>query len=195
MIGILGGTFDPIHNGHLYIAEHITQHISLNKMLFIPCHQSPHKLPPIANTHDRSVMVQLAIKTHPLFEFSDIELNRPAPSYMIDTLRLLKKKYPDESLNLIIGSDAYAHFTKWHDWQHILEYAQLTIVNRATDHLTSSDREMSQLIRFLDIPPCDISSTDIRARMARGDSIAGLVPKAVEDYILEKKLYLGAVKE
>lgn len=177
MIAILGGTFDPIHNGHLYIAAEVAKRIPLKKILFIPCRQSPHRPPPIASAEDRSMMVKIAASTHPLFELSDIELHRPAPSYMIDTLKLLRKKYVDETFGLIIGSDAYAHFEQWRDWQQILEHAQLLVVNRHEEK------------KFLDIPPCDISATDIRARIARGDSIAGLVPKAVEEYIVEKKLY------
>lgn len=177
MIAILGGTFDPIHNGHLYIAEQVAERISLKKILLIPCRQSPHRQLPIASAADRSLMVTLAADMHPLFECSDVELNRPAPSYMIDTLKILQKKYPDETFGLIIGSDAYAHFKQWRNWQDILTYAELIIVNRQKE------------TRFLDIPPCNISSTEIRARLARGETITGLVPTAVEEYIREKELY------
>ena len=178
MIGILGGTFDPIHNGHLYIAEQVALHYPMQKILLIPCHQSPLRPAAIASNHDRAMMTELAAQTNPLFEFSDIELNRPAPSYMIDTLKLLREKYPDEKLALILGADAYDNFEQWRDWQGIAELAQLIIVGRNGEQGT------------LNIPPCAISSTDIRERIAHDQSITGLVPKAVADYIVQEKLYL-----
>lgn len=189
MIAILGGTFDPIHKGHLYIATQVANHFTCNKILLIPCHQSPHRPSPFATPYDRGMMVSLAAASNPLFEFSNIELNRPAPSYMIDTLRLLKKKYPDEELALIIGSDAYTHFNKWLEWENILSLARLIVVNRR-GFAPQNDIITPSKIVFLDIVPCDISSTAIRERINKGDAISGLVPKVVEEYILKKRLYL-----
>ena len=197
MIGILGGTFDPIHNGHLYIAEAVAKQYSLQKILLIPCHQSPLRPATIASNHDRAMMAELAAKTNPLFELSTVELDRPAPSYMIDTLTVLKQKYPDEQFALILGADAYANFEQWRDWQEIAELAQLIVVNRNIMPPPLEDRRPRGTPRgssacnplFLNIPPCTISATDIRARIAHGESITGMVPKSVADYIGKEQLY------
>ncbi len=178
MILLFGGTFDPIHNGHLYIAEQAATLLNAEKVLFIPCHEPPHRPPPFFSTTDRVAMLKLAINTYPNFEYSDIEINRPGPSYMIDTVKILKKIYPYETLQLLLGADAYQYFDTWLHAKEILHFIKLCVIKR--DSHTANDKN------FLAIAPMKISASDIRNRIKEGRSIDGLVPEAVKNYIFAK---------
>ncbi len=192
MIALLGGTFDPIHNGHLYIAHSVLTNFAAQKIIFIPNHTPPHRSKAIANTTQRTDMLKLALQGHSHFELSDIELERPGPSYMIDTVIALKSLYPQEELGLILGFDAYCHFNTWLHWQKILAYCKLIVVNRQhTVQSSVSDHSIvAEQICKLDIRPCPISATQIRNALVHGKSIDGLVPDAVKHYILKHKLYI-----
>jgi nicotinate-nucleotide adenylyltransferase len=183
--GILGGSFDPIHHGHLILARAALEELGLDRIVFIPANQSPHKTDTKpATAQNRLAMVQLAIEGEPGFEASDLELHRPPPSYTVETLRELRSRHPDDEFTLLIGADNVAKFDTWREPDEIHRLARLAILDRAK-HKTPPDWPV---VRRL----VDISSTDIRARMAAGHSIRYLTPDSVCDYIASEGLYRPA---
>lgn len=191
MIAIFGGTFDPIHNGHLYIAGAAATAFSLKEVIFVPGKEPPHRDNPCASPQDRAQMVKCAIAKHPIYKFSDVELERPGPSYTIDTIKTLKKFYPKDDVALILGADAYADFTHWLHWEEILEYGKLIVINRdqAKNPTTSNQRINPDAVLSLQIDPCPISATQIRHCVEHNEPIDSLVPAAVKDYIEAHQLY------
>ena len=189
MICLLGGTFDPVHNGHIYIAKEVMTAFSADKIIFIPNRNSPHRMHAIATPQQRADMVILAIKDYKNFEMSTVELERPGPSYMIDTVKTIKKFYPRDEMALILGSDAYSKFTTWLHWKSILDHCHLIVVNRGNDNNLSDKLINPDFVYTLQIQPCPISATQIRSLIAEGKPIDALVPEAVKNYILKYKLY------
>lgn len=195
-LGILGGTFDPIHIGHLRMAEHVFNSMELEKIIFIPAYVPPHKLgQDFAPAQDRYAMTELAVAANPHFIVSDMELKRTGVSYTIDTIRQLHAQYGDRELNFIIGADSVAQLHTWHNIEEMLELTRFVAVWRPgyegameemVQHLGQRARER---VLLLDTPVYDISSTEIRTRIRQGASLAGLVPQAVEKYIYEHGLY------
>ena len=195
-LGILGGTFDPIHIGHLRMAEHVFNSMELEKIIFIPAYVPPHKLgQDFAPAQDRYAMTELAVAAKPHFTVSDMELKRTGVSYTIDTIRQLHAQYGDRELNFIIGADSVAQLHTWHNIEEMLELTRFVAVWRPgyegameemVQHLGQRARER---VLLLDTPVYDISSTEIRTRIRQGASLAGLVPQAVEKYIYEHGLY------
>ena len=195
-LGILGGTFDPIHMGHLRMAEHVFQRMELESIVFIPAYVPPHKLgQDFAPAQDRYAMTELAVADNPHFTVSDMELKRTGVSYTIDTIRQLHAQYEDRELNFIIGADSVAQLHTWHNIEEMLELTRFVAVWRpgyedAMDELVRHLGEgAKQRVLLLDTPVYDISSTEIRTRIRQGASLAGFVPKAVENYIYEHGLY------
>jgi nicotinate-nucleotide adenylyltransferase len=183
--GILGGSFDPIHHGHLILARAALEELGLDRILFIPANMSPHKTDSKpATAQDRLAMVQLAIKDEPGFEASDLEHHRPTPSYTVETLRELRSRHPDDEFTLLIGADNVAKFDTWRQPDEIRRLARLAVLDRAR-HDTPRDWPV---VRRL----VDISSTDLRARVAAGRSIRYLTPDSVCDYIATHGLYRPA---
>ncbi|MFZ9932744.1 MAG: nicotinate-nucleotide adenylyltransferase [Chthoniobacterales bacterium] len=183
--GILGGSFDPIHHGHLILARAALEQLALDRVLFIPAALSPHKTQTKpATAQDRLAMLQLAIEREPDFESCDLELHRPPPSYTVHTLRNLREKYPDDELILLIGADNVAGFDTWLDPDEILRLARIAVLDRAGAAITRDWPVVRRLI--------DISSTGIRARAAEGRSIRYLTPAGVCDYIAAHGLYRHA---
>lgn len=183
--GILGGSFDPIHHGHLILARAAKEELGLDRVLFVPANKSPHKTDTKpATAEDRLDMVRLAIGGEDGFEASDLELRRPAPSYTVDTIRELKKLHPGEEFVLLIGADNVAEFDTWREPGEIRRLAQVAVLDRAGN---SAGGEWPVVRRLV-----DISSTDIRARTAAGRSIRYLTPDAVCDYIGTRSLYRTA---
>ncbi len=129
-IGILGGTFDPIHNGHIQIAETVLQALQLERIEFIPCFQPPHRQQPIASPKDRLAMVKLATKSNPHFHANEIEMDRQGVSYSVDTLTALRRQMPHQPLCFIVGADAFSAFHHWHEWQKIPTLVHLIIIGR-----------------------------------------------------------------
>lgn len=184
-IGIFGGSFDPIHHGHLILARAAREELGLDRILFIPANVSPHKTQTKpATAQDRLAMVQLAIEGEAGFESSDLELLRPPPSYTVETLRELAAQQPDDDFTLLIGADNVAKFDTWREPDEIRRLAPIAVLDRA-NHDTPHDWPV---VRRL----VDISSTDIRARAAAGRSIRYLTPDAVCDYIAAQGLYRPA---
>lgn len=156
-IGLLGGTFDPIHNGHLHIAEQVLNQLQLDEIWFIPNNQSPQREKPQFSTQDRYNMCELAIKNLKNFKLKDIEINNQQ-NYTIDTLKKLQAQYPEHIFNLILGMDAYLNFESWRDWQEILKHANLVVINRPG---FETNQKIPQA-QFINVPPLDISASKIR---------------------------------
>ena len=183
-IGLLGGTFDPPHIAHLIAAERAIDAIALDKVLFIPAAVPPHKSEAkISSVEDRLAMLRLATHDNPKFEISTIELDRPGPSYTIDTLRQLKQQSPSDNFVLLIGTDQFQQFDSWREPDQILSLAEIVVVAR------SSSQQRRDGFRFFDMPLIDISATEIRQRVRDGRTIRYLVPDAVRTYIAAHHLY------
>lgn len=189
-LGIMGGTFDPIHIGHVLLALFALEKIPLDRVLFVPSADPPHKerRPDMASAADRWAMVELAIAGFPYFRASRLELERPGKSYTYDTLRQLRAAHPDTRLYLIIGEDNVAQLSTWHNPQGILELCTVVAGSRVTSPLTA-DPKLAQQIVSLDSPIFQVSSTEIRQRLAQKRPIRYLVPEAVEAYIRRRGLY------
>lgn len=204
-IGILGGTFDPVHIGHLRIALQILELLKLTEIRFIPCQQPVHKPPAIASVEQRKTMLSLALAKQNGFTLDTREIERNTPSYTIDTLASLQGDYPNSRLNLIIGSDEFAIFNTWRDWQGILACSNLIIVLRPecplpqtgqmaellnqyqTQHLSLNK---TQQIHIPNLSPLPISSSAIRQQLKKGFSPRYLLPDAVHFYLQEQQIYL-----
>lgn len=186
-IGIFGGTFDPIHNGHLITAQYVLEKRNLEKIIFIPCFISPHKTNLVSSEPiHRLEMIKLAINNIPYFDYSDYELKSEGISYTYNTLLYLSEKY--SSLELIIGYDNLLVFDKWNKPDEILELATLVVMKRKTDIEEKRNRFFDKAI-LVDTPTIEISSTDIRERVRNNLPIDFLVPESVKKYIYETNLY------
>jgi len=188
-VGILGGTFDPIHNGHLEIANCALKQLPLDEIQFIPCNLPAHRATPLASSKDRLAMVKLATENNPKFTVNALELERPGPSYTIETVKALKK--PNQKLYFIIGADGYVSFKKWYHWQEIPNYCELVVYNRPGYDISAIHHpEISDQVTILNMPPCDISASKIRQLIQEKTYVANALPKEVYQYISDKKLYL-----
>ena len=196
-VGLLGGTFDPIHVGHLMMAEAVRSEYGLEKVIFIPAAVPPHKLDRhIAPAEDRYQMALLATAANPDFEVSDIELKRPGPSYSIDTVRAFLEKYgEDTDFFFIIGADVIHDIGTWNRIEKLLEICEFVTAQRPGCEPDDKDirarfGELGEKhIHTLETPEFEISSTDIRDRLRKGHSIRYIVPPEVEAYIYQKGLY------
>lgn len=196
-IGVLGGSFDPIHLGHLIIAEEVRVRLGLTRVLFVPAQISPLKLArPLSPAEDRVRMLELAIASNPYFRVSRVDLERPGPSYSVDTLTELRAQIDEQTqIFFIIGADAVAELPTWRDPRTILELSQVVGVLRpgfeGFDPATLEPLVpgASRKILMLDVPEIGISASAIRARISLGLSIRYLVPESVERYIYEHGLY------
>lgn len=195
-LGILGGTFDPVHMGHLHMAEAVYERMQLEQIMFIPAYVAPHKVGlDFAPAEERFRMTQLAVEPYSQFVVSDIELRRSGVSYTIDTVRELSKIYAGRELYFIIGADSVVQLHTWNNIYDLLELATFVAAGRPgyegvmEQVVATLGAEAAKRIVLLDTPEYDISSTDIRTRIRSGQSLAGLVPSAVEEYIRSHGLY------
>ena len=180
-IGVFGGTFDPVHVGHLAIANAALDELGLDRVYFVPARRSPLKPDgPVASAEDRLAMLTAAIRDEPRFRVSSIELERSGPSFTVDTLESLRE---EGKLFLILGSDAYSDFERWREPARIRELATIVLAARPGAPNAPSGA------RMLDSPLMDISSRELRARAARGRSLRYLVPREALRYIEEHRLY------
>lgn len=195
-IGILGGTFDPVHIGHLHMADAVYKYMNLEQVMFIPAYVAPHKVGmDIAPADDRYAMTKLAIEPYSYFTVSDLELRRSGVSYTVDTLRELHRQYPEKQLYFIIGADSVEQLHTWNSIEEMLQLATFIGAGRPgyegiMDNVVKNlGEEARQHIMLLNTPEYDVSSTDIRERIREGASLMNLVPKVVEDYIYAHGLY------
>jgi len=187
-IGVYGGCFDPVHNGHLITAETVKEMRNLDKIIFIPSYISPHKQNVAASEPKHRVnMLHLAIDRIPYFECSEIELNRESVSYTVDTLRELKKKY--DHIELIIGYDNIFKFHTWREPDEILRLAKLVVLRRKLNIPRGKQNKFYRAAIFLKSPFIQISGSIIRKKTHDNLPINFLVPEKVQDYILKHKLY------
>ncbi len=196
-VGILGGTFDPIHMGHLIIAEEARERIRLDEVIFMPTGQPWLKAGRrISPAHHRLEMVKLAIGSNPFFRDSAMEIERSGPTYTLDTLLDLRKELPSSAeIFFVVGLDSLKEFHRWHEPERVLTLCTLVAVNRPgflkgdLGLLDSGTSEIMEKVLFLESPLIDVSGTDIRRRVANGSSIRYRVPQAVEEYIYTHGLY------
>ncbi|MGB8656906.1 MAG: nicotinate-nucleotide adenylyltransferase [Candidatus Zixiibacteriota bacterium] len=191
-MGVLGGTFDPIHMGHLVLAEQLREELKLDEVLFIPCCKPPHKTRRLLSpAKDRFQITKLAIDDNPYFSISDIELKREGLSYTVDTLRELKRSDPKSEIYFLIGSDVLSEITTWKDPEQIYNLVKVVIARRpGFDKFDPEDDFVKKSI-MVHITGMDLSSTQIREKVRKGKSIKYLVPRRVEEYIERKRLYRG----
>ena len=213
-IGILGGTFNPIHYGHLAAAEEVRDRLKLDQVLFIPSYLPPHKQEDIPSAAQRQDMARLAIAGNPHFVLSDIEVEREGRSYSIDTIEELRRLHPGTELYFIIGLDSFLEIQTWKAWERLLSLCSFVVLSRPgyaftdlgrIDFMQGAESELRSLdqrelkraavatsrgtIVMELIPLYDISSTDIRRRVREKRTIKYLLPEPVETYIIKNKLY------
>lgn len=209
MIGILGGTFNPIHNGHLHLAERLQQALGFDTIRFIPAAIPALKDMPNVSAEQRANMVELAIVNHPTFQIDTRELERAGPSYTIDSLIALRKELGDKvSICWLIGSDAFAKLNTWHRWNELLDHCHFVVVKRPHSEKLNWNAEVESLVEssqtndvnvlknsasgkllIQEISALDISSTQIRQRIATKTDVSNLMPSSVMKYIQLHQLY------
>jgi len=217
--GLFGGTFNPIHNGHLMVAEQVLERFALDRLYIIPCRKPPHKSPDyLAPSADRVRMVRLALPDDSRYRLSDIEIRRSGPSYTIETVtHFADAVLPGATLFLVMGMDAFLEIHTWKRWLELLEGVQLVVVTRQLDGESDAAADRSMMdgyirermpddytcnarkscwqnadearIHLLQTLPVVVSSSQVRRRIKAGKTIAGLVPPVVKSYIEEKELY------
>lgn len=194
-IGIMGGTFDPIHLAHLFAAEEARFKFNLEKVIFVPCGVPAHKKPyEVTPAEHRYAMVLLATANNPYFEVSRIEIDREGPSYAIDTVVAFRQLYgEDASIYFITGADAVLEILAWKETDKLIRLCKFIAVTRPGYDLSKISEvlgeEYASAIEILQIPGMDISSTAIRQRVRNGEPIRYLVPEMVYHYIMQHKLY------
>jgi nicotinate-nucleotide adenylyltransferase len=188
-IGVFGGSFDPIHNGHLITAAAVMEQRRLEKIIFVPCHLSPHKIDRTPTpAHHRMTMVNLAIKDRPEFDSCDFELKNGGVSYTIDTLQFLKQSFNE--IDLIIGYDNLVVFDSWKNPDDIIAIASLVVLNRKIENTLPLNKYFQYAV-IAQTPVIEISGSDIRERRRRNLPIDFLVPDSVKTYIEFHNLYRG----
>jgi nicotinate-nucleotide adenylyltransferase len=207
-IGILGGTFDPIHHGHLRLAIEAQETLNIDEVRLIPARQSPHRQPPYASEEQRLKMIELATAEINGVIVDDRELQREGRSYTIDTVKSLRNEFSQSTIALIIGMDAFKTFNSWRDWMSILDYVHIILVDRPESDENFSDLELKDYylknksekmsdamqtpagqILKIEIPKLEISSTHIRQQLINDLDVRYLLPTKVIDYIKEESLY------
>lgn len=192
---VFGGSFNPVHYGHLLLADEVLDALGLDRVLFVPAAQPPHKPnAQLAPAQDRHAMVQLAIAGHPKFAVSDLELRRPGPSYTVDTLDALR--IPREELFLIVGSETFLDLLTWRTPRRVAELAQIIVVPRAGSAFDPESAAVRKVVHEICDEPLivrasslPISASDLRRRVREGRSVAYRLPEAVAAYIQAKRLY------
>lgn len=207
-LGILGGTFDPVHCGHLRLAIEMREQLGLSRVHLIPVSVPPHRAPPHAPAQARLSMLEAAARGVPELRVDERELQREGPSYTVDTLRSLREEYPDQALCLLLGMDAFAGLATWHRWRELLALAHIGVAQRpgARASLTGEiaglfEERRATAVADLhaapagsifvgEVPALDVSASRIRRLLASGRNPRYLVPEATLDVILEDRIYL-----
>jgi nicotinate-nucleotide adenylyltransferase len=187
MIGLFGGSFDPVHHGHLIVAQVAAERLALDSLRFLPAREQPFKQGRHGTSPEhRAKMLSLAVSKAPGFAVERIELDRPGPSYTVDTLEELHRREPQEKFVLLLGADAATDLPTWHEAERIPELARVVAFARPGSRLPTS-AFVSQVI---EVPAIDISATEVRRRISGGQSIRYWVPDVVAEYIARHRLYL-----
>ncbi|MGD8483931.1 MAG: nicotinate-nucleotide adenylyltransferase [Thioalkalispiraceae bacterium] len=209
MLGILGGTFDPVHFGHLRPALDVAETLKLDEVRLIPCGQPPHRQQPVASALQRLSMLRAAVAGQRVFKVDDREIRRGGPSYMVDTLASLKQDFPDHSLCLILGCDAFLELASWHRWRELFNLANIVVTHRPgwsvkqVNQQSELDKQVKQRqvtvdklanyeagkIAFIPVTQLDISATRIRERLKQGQQASYLLPEKVEQIIKMQHIY------
>ena len=208
-LGILGGTFDPIHYGHLRPAQEVLRALDLAEVRIIPAANPPHRRAPLATAEQRLRMAELAVAEFPGLRVDDREFRRGGPSYTVLTLESLRQELGAQPLCLLLGMDAFEGIETWHQWQRLPELAHFVVMTRpgwsspatsalpswARGRLTCVADDLARIsagrIYFQTVTPQDISATRIREAVARGEPVDGLLPPAVLDYLRANRIYLN----
>ncbi len=196
-LGILGGTFDPVHYGHLVAAQYAAYGFQLDRVIFVPTAQPPHKdTQEVLNAAHRLAMVKLAIADNPIFELSRLEIDRSGISYTVDTIEALRQTYPGTDIYFIMGMDSIYILDTWKDIERLVDMCRFIVVTRPAYQLDRNQPALQQVPEkfwaqadFLEVPAVDISSTNLRYRVQQGQPIRYLLPPAVEQYIYDNSLY------
>lgn len=215
-LGVFGGTFDPIHNGHLAVAAEVCEALDLDRVIFVPAGDPPHRSTPVLAARHRLELVRRAIADDPRFELSDLEIRRPGRSYTIDTLEALALARPESEFFLIFGLDAFLTFDSWRDPERIMQRAHLVVVSRPGQAFAQlagraplrkvSAAALAALdagrqprleqplpsghrLTLLPVAPHDISATAIRAHLSGRERVTNILPASVESYIIQNELY------
>lgn len=193
-IGLYFGSFNPVHVGHMIIANHMAHRTDLDKVWMVVSPHNPFKAKKsLARNHDRLHLVRLAIGDNPLLEASDIEFSLPQPSYTIDTMTHLKERYPEKQFSLIMGGDNLVSFHKWKNYERLLENHRIYVYKRPSHELP----ELAQhpQVTLCEAPLLEISSSYIRKMIAEGESYRYLVPDKVYDYLMDSNMYHNLKKD
>ena len=198
-VGLLGGTFNPPHIGHLVCAEQALAQLELDRVLLVPVNEPPHKgVEADPGVEHRVELCRRAVEGEDRLEVSTVDAEIPGPSYTVDTLRRLNERSPGDQLTFIVGGDMALSLPTWREPRAILELAELGVAEREGVRRSDIVERLGDLpvqrVRFFDMPRLDISSSLIRRYVAAGRPVRHLVPRAVEDYILESGLYAGALR-
>jgi nicotinate-nucleotide adenylyltransferase len=188
-LGVMGGTFDPIHNGHLVAASEVAAALKLDQVVFVPT-GAPENKPEVTGGEHRYLMTVIATAANPRFLVSRVDIDRDKPTYTVDTLTDLKNSYPDAELFFITGSDAIAQILAWKEVQRLWDLAQFVAVSRPGHALQIPDVPAGT-VTVVEVPALSISSTDCRNRVSNGEPIWYLVPDGVVQYIGKHGLYKG----
>jgi len=187
-IGVFGGSFNPVHIGHLLVAQDIMEKLRLDKIIFIPAFNPPHKKYLLPFEH-RWQMLKRAIAENPCFELSDIEKKRGGKSFTIDTLTELKNEFPRDRLYFIMGTDQYAELASWREPKHLFNLAKIVVIQRPGFGQKKFEVKKPIFIKVIQI---DIASADIRQRIRQKSSVRYMLPEKVWQYIISHRLYLNA---
>jgi nicotinate-nucleotide adenylyltransferase len=188
-VGLFGGSFDPVHNAHVALATLALAQLGLDEVRWIPVGQPSQKTRKLSAAVDREAMVRLAIAGEPRFVVDRIELRRRGVSYTLDTVRELDAAEPGNEWVLILGQDQYATLHTWRDWRELVARVTLAIANRPDIDAAPNPQIACVPHQMVSLPMMDVSSTEVRRRVAAGESIASLVPPAVASYIERRRLY------
>lgn len=190
---MFGGTFDPIHLGHLRAAENALESLELDRVAFIPAGTPPHRVEPSSSALDRFAMTALATAGHPCFAVSDVELRRDGPSYTVDTVDGLRRESPEAEVFVIVGSDTFPEMATWREHERLMALCTVAVVARPGEARAEAERPgaggPAPRVARVEGPGLDISASAIRGRVRQRKSIRYLVPDAVADYIAKRALY------
>jgi nicotinate-nucleotide adenylyltransferase len=201
-LGVMGGTFDPIHHGHLVAASEVANRFDLDEVIFVPAGQPWQKADKqVSPAEDRYLMTVIATASNPRFSVSRVDIDRGKPTYTVDTLREIHSTYPDAELYFITGADALSNILTWQDWAELFELAKFVGVSRPgyelnADHLAEHLRDLPvDAVTMIEVPALAISSSECRRRAAENRPVWYLVPDGVVQYISKRHLYVPAESE